>query len=223
MRSPIGIMGSRAVTFRNNTVVGDFPSLAFALRLYRIDPNQLNQNILYYNNIWSDPTGTAEDFSDAPPGDTASFAIDRNLYWNNGAAIPQDSNELVNYTDDAHRLIANPLLGSQAGLIVPRWNPGANHFADGSVSIREAFEKLVGLYGTPPSTSPIVNAADPAHAPGVTARQARCVPDLGAGIHPTLILHGAPRSHGLVQLTVSLPAPTARGALRTTVRRCRSH
>jgi hypothetical protein len=210
MRSPIGIMGSRDVTFRNNTVVGNFPSLAFALRLYRIDPNQLNQNILYYNNIWSDPTGTAEDFSDAPPGDTASFAIDRNLYWNNGAAIPQDSNELVNYTDDAHRLIANPLLGSQAGLIVPRWNPGANHFADGSVSIREAFEKLVGLYGTPPSTSPIVNAADPAHAPGDDILgQARSVPDLGAvEFIPTLILHGAPRSHGLdLHWTVSAALP----------------
>ncbi len=199
MRSPIGIMGSRAVTFRNNTVAGNFPSLAFALRLYRISPNQLNQNIFYYNNVWSDPTGTMEDFSDSPPADTASFAIDRNLYWNNGAAIPQDSSELANYTDDAHRLIANPLLGSQAGLIIPRWYTATNQFADGSASIREAFEKLVMLYGAPASTSPIVNAADPAHAPGDDIwGHARSTPDLGAvEFIPTLILHGTPRSHGL--------------------------
>jgi hypothetical protein len=210
MRSPIGIMGSRAVTFRNNTVVGNFPSNAFALRLYRIDPNQLNQDIFYYNNIWSDPTGTMEDFSDSPPADTASFAIDRNLYWNNGAAIPQDSSELINYTNDAQRLIANPLLGSQAGLIVPRWNQGTSHFADGSTTIREAFEKLVMLYGTPTSTSPNVNAADPGHAPNDDILgHPRSVPDLGAlEFIPTLILHGAPRSHGLdLNWTVSAILP----------------
>ncbi|CAG0927108.1 hypothetical protein TFLX_00356 [Thermoflexales bacterium] len=210
LRSPIGIMGSRAVTFRNNTVVGNFPSLAFALRLYRINPNQPNQDIFYYNNVWSDPTGTLEDFSDSPSGQTTSFAIERNLYWNNGAAIPQDSNELVNYTNDAQRLIANPLLGSQTGLIVPRWNPGTNHFADGSTSIRAAFEKLVALYGTPASTSPIVNAADPTHAPGDDILgHARTTPDLGAvEFVPTLILHGASRSHAIdLNWTISAALP----------------
>jgi hypothetical protein len=210
MRSPLGVMGSRAVMFRNNTVVGNFPSNAFALRLYRIDPNQLNQNIFYYNNIWSDPTGTMEDFSDSPPADTASFAIDRNLYWNNGAAIPQDAGELINYTNDARRLIANPLLGSHAGLIVPRWNPGTNQFADGSTSIRGTFERLVALYGTPASASPIVNAADPTHAPNDDILgHPRTSPDLGAvEFIPTLILHGAARSHAIdLNWTVSAVLP----------------
>jgi hypothetical protein len=210
MRSPIGIMGSREVTFRHNTVVGNFPSLAFALRLYRISPNQLNQNIFYYNNVWSDPTGTMEDFSDSPPGDTASFAIDRNLYWNNGAAIPNDPNELINYTNDVHRLIANPQLGSQAGLIVPRWNPGTNLFADGSNSIRAAFETLVKLYGTPPSTSPIVNAADPAHAPvDDILGTLRSLPDLGAvEFIPEVTLHGIAGDRALyLNWTVSVKLP----------------
>jgi hypothetical protein len=199
MRSPIGIMGSRDVTFRHNTVVGNFPSLAFALRLYRIEPNQLNQNIAFYNNVWSDPTGTLEDFSDSPQGDTASFVIDRNLYWNNGAAIPQDAGELINYTNDVQRLVANPQLGSQTGLIVPRWNQATNLFADGSTSIRAAFERLVNLYGAPAPASPIVNAADPAQSPAEDILgQPRSTPDLGAvEISPALTLFGAPRSHAI--------------------------
>jgi hypothetical protein len=129
--------------------------LAFALAALPHRSQSANQNILYYNNIWSDPPAPWKISPMRRRETPLASAIDRNLYWNNGAAIPQDSNELVNYTDDAHRLIANPLLGSQAGLIVPRWNPGANHFADGSVSIREAFEKLVGCtaHRLPPARS----------------------------------------------------------------------
>jgi hypothetical protein len=213
MRSPIGIMGSRAVTVRHNTLAGNFPSLAFALRLYRISPNQPNDNVVYYNNIWSDPTSTMEDFSDAPIGQTASFAIDRNLYWNNGAAIPQDANELINFTNDAHRLIANPVLGSQTGLIVPHWNASTQHFADNSTTIRAAFERLVSLYGTPASGSPVVDVADPAHAPADDILgHARSVPDIGAvEFIPSLILQGAPASQAIRlawNVSVTLP-PTS--------------
>jgi len=207
MRSPIGIMGSRNVTVRNNTIAGNFPSLAFALRLYRISPNQPNENVVYYNNIWSDPTGTMEDFSDAPIGQTTSFAIDRNLYWNNGAAIPQDAGELVNYTDDAHRLIGNPLLGSQAGMIAPHWSTSTQRFADNSTTIREAFERLVTLYGTPATGSPAVDAADPAHAPGDDLLgHPRNDPDIGAvEFIPSLILQGAPADRA-IRLTWSVSA-----------------
>jgi hypothetical protein len=210
MRSPVGIMGSKDITVRNNTIAGNLPSLAFALRLYKYGDNQSNQNIAYYNNIWSDPGGTMEDFSDSPPGDTASFALLRNLYWNNGAAIPQDAGELINYTNDAQRVTATPQLGSQAGLIVPRWNQAAGQFADGSATIRAAFERLVRLYGALPSNSPAVDAADPSHAPtDDILGQTRNWPDLGAfEFKPSLTLHGAPAHqtiHLSWQVDVSLP------------------
>jgi hypothetical protein len=165
MRSPIGIMGSRDVIVRNNTVVGDFPANAFALRLYQVGANQPNVNLRFYNNIWSDPTGTMGDFSDSAPGETSSFEIDRNLYWNGGQALPASAADLVNPDDDARRVVGDPRLGGQAGLILPHWAEAAGQFADGSASIRAAFERLVERYGTPAVGSPALGAADPARAP----------------------------------------------------------
>jgi hypothetical protein len=220
MRSPIGAMGVRDVTFRNNTIVGDLPSYAFAMRLYAYGENQPNQNMHFYNNIWSDPTGTmgagggsGNDFSDTPLGETTSFILDNNLYWNGGAEIPSDSGELVNYTDDAHRLVADPLLGGQAGLVLPRWNPGAGQFADGSATIPEVFERLVLLYGTPETDSPVIDAADPAQAPADDILgQARTDPDIGAvEIVPALTLQGTTGNqtiHLTWEVDTTLPSTT---------------
>ncbi len=217
MRSPIGVMGSRDVTFRHNTVVGNLPSYAFAMRLYRYGDNQPNQNIRFYNNIWSDPTGTmgaygstANDFSDTPPGQTTSFTLDRNLYWNGGAAIPYDSSELVNYTDDARRIVADPLLGSQAGLVIPRWNPTTGQFADGSTTIRQAFERLVTRYGAPAAGSPAIGAADPTQSPADDILgQPRSAPDIGAfEFQPSLQLRGAPANRAIfLRWTVNTTLP----------------
>ncbi|MFZ6028742.1 MAG: hypothetical protein ACOYYS_13585 [Chloroflexota bacterium] len=188
MRAPVSAQGTRDVTFRNNTIAGNLPSAAYALSLYEWDGSLINQNVSYYNNIWADPTGTMGteyeedyDFSMTPPGATQSAVLDNNLYWNGGQNIPVDANAALNYTDDAHRLVANPLLGSQAGLAVPRWLPGEGRFADGSASIREAFERLVTHYGTPGTGSQAIDAADPANAPtdDILGRT-RSAPDLGA-------------------------------------------
>jgi hypothetical protein len=173
MRAPFGVKGGKNIIFRHNTVVGDLPSLAYAMRLNSEGSNPPNQNIQFYNNIWSDPTGTMgaenpsrpNDFSDTPIGQTTSFQLRNNLYWNGGGSIPFDSGELINYSDDVHRLIENPLLPDPTNITLPRWNPDQVQFADGSLTIRQAFERLVITYGVPTGESPIIDAADPSFSP----------------------------------------------------------
>jgi hypothetical protein len=172
LRAPFGVKGCRDVRFRANTVVGDLPSYAFAMRLNTEGSNQPNDNIEFSNNVWSDPTGTmgahgggGNDFSDTPPSETLAWDLDRNLYFNGGAAIPEDSGELINYTDDPTRVVADPRLPGQAGLVLPRWVAATGTFADGSVTIAQARRRLIDLYGTPSENSPLIDAADPVTAP----------------------------------------------------------
>ncbi len=182
MRAPFGVKGGRDVTFRNNTVAGDLPSLAFAMRLNVEGSNPNNLNIAFFNNVYSDPTGSMEDFSDTPPGETDSFTLENNLYWNGGAAIPEDPSELINYTDDPAGLVADPLLGIQGSVVLPRWNSAAGQFADGSTSAAEAFRRLVDLYGTPSVASPVEDAAAPAEAPAddILGHPRGSAPDVGS-------------------------------------------
>jgi hypothetical protein len=87
------------------------------------------------------------------------------MYWNGSELIPEDTNELINYSDDAARVVADPLLGDQNYLVLPRWNSDANKFADDSITIRQAFEKLVLLYAKPLEGSSLVDAANPTNSP----------------------------------------------------------
>jgi hypothetical protein len=173
MRAPFGVKGGLNITFRNNTVAGDLPSYAFAMRLNTEGDNPPNDNILFYNNIWSDPNGTmgaksasdTNDFSDTPKEETLTYALNTNLYWNGGQSIPVDANEKINYLNDPAALVSDPLLKDQAGLMLPRWLPAENRFADGSTTIRQVFVNLVLHYGVPGEGSPAVDGADPTHAP----------------------------------------------------------
>lgn len=192
MRAAFGVKGGRDITLRHNTVVGDLPSLAFAMRLNREGANPANDNIRFYNNAWSDPTGTMgaenaarpNDFSDTPPADTLAFELVNNLYWNGGVAIPEDGAELINYTDDPAGIVAEPRLPTQGDIVPPRWDAAAERFADGSLTIRQAFERLVQDYGSPDPQSALIDAADGLFAPSEdilgNPRNLDAGPDIGA-------------------------------------------
>ncbi len=187
MRAAFGVKGGQGVVFVNNTVIGDLPALAFAFRINREGLNPVNQSISFRNNAWVDYTqtmgataaGGADDFSDGLPSEVSGLVLDNNLYWNGGDAIPAGDqvNPLV---DDAHRIVAHPLLQpSQAGLVLPRWNGSA--FASGARAIRQEFLRLAHAYGAPPAGSPLIDMADPAFAPAddLLGRPRRD-PDVGA-------------------------------------------
>ena len=204
MRAPFGVKGGKDITFRSNTIIGDLPALAYAMRLNTEGSNPPNENIQFHNNIWADPAGTMgaenptrpSDFSDTPPGETDSYVLDNNLYWNGGTAVPSDPAELINYTNDSSRIVADPLLNAQTGLILPRWLPAANQFADGSTTIQDAFGQLVTLYGTPASSSLAINAANVTQSPAEDILgNPRSLPDIGAvEFVPQLILFGSPNN-----------------------------
>jgi hypothetical protein len=189
MRANFGAKGAQGVLFRHNTVAGDLPSLAYAMRVNREGSNPVNQDLSFLNNIWSDPTGTmgaeqaggTNEFADGDPSEAANLRLDRNLYWNGGQPIPPG--DLVSpLVHDARRIVANPALPAQVAIVLPRWNGSA--FPSGSATIRQEFERLVGLYGALPGGSPAIDQADAGAAPADDIlgrpRTAGTGPDLGA-------------------------------------------
>jgi len=183
MRAPFGVRGAKCVVFRHNTVVGDFPSLAFALRMNATGAPP-NEEIAFYNNIWCDPTGTMVDFSDSPPAETTSWVLDNNVYWNGGNEFPVGNDDLLNVSDDVDAVIGDPLLPSPTGVVLPRWDPDAGQFTDGSTTACEAFARLATLHGALGSGSSAIDAAEavigPAHDILGQPRPAGSAPDAGA-------------------------------------------
>ncbi|AKS41589.1 hypothetical protein HNQ63_001089 [Wenzhouxiangella marina] len=187
MRSPLTIQGSRDVVFRNNTLHGDMPSRSFAGRLIAGPDNPRNQNLLFINNVYADPTGSmgseafaGVDLFDAPADQTDSATLDRNLYYNGGLAIPVDAGQFLDFNDDARAIVADPGLADPAALVPPVWD--GTDFADGSNSIRGVFVRLVERFATPADGSPLIDAADPAASPteDILGSPRDAAPDLGA-------------------------------------------
>ncbi len=200
IRASFGVKGCRDIIFRHNTVVGDLPAKAYVMRLNAEGENPPNENIRFYNNIWADPMGTMgaenpsrpNDFSDTPIGETLSFVLDNNLYWNGPNPIPSNAGELVNYTDDVNRLVADPGLPDQTGVVLPRWDPNADTFLSGNATIRQEFERLVNSYSVLPAGSPAIDVADPTQSPAddILGQPRGASPDLGAFEVQTCILEG---------------------------------
>ncbi len=168
--------------FRNNTIVGNLPALEYGLRLIAEGSNPELVNIRFYNNVWSDQSGTMNRFSRAAPEDVRSFVLDHNLYWNAGNSIPADDVQAVNYTDDGNRLVADPRLPDPKGVVPPQWNPISSIFRDGSTTVCAVFEKLVRTYGVYASGSPLANAGLTAEAPvdDILGVRRRGTADIGA-------------------------------------------
>lgn len=184
----IALAGVKNVYITNNTIVGDMPARAYALRIESKGENPLNENIFFYNNIWSDPTGTMgagpsnseNEFSDGHPEDNINLLVDNNLYWNGDEPIPPG--EVVSpLLDDAGRILADPLLNTdQSEVVLPRWTGAA--FLSGNLTIREEFVRLVMLYGQIPAGSPAVDQANAEFAPAddILGHIRSSMPDLGA-------------------------------------------
>ena len=182
IRAAFGCYGVRDIVFRNNTVVGDFPSNAFAIRMITVNENMTNQNISYHNNIWSDPTGTMEDFSDTTPGQTDPWVLANNVYFNAGNSIPEDAGEEVNPSDDGAAIIGDPALGDPAAATIPTWDAVVGAFTDGSTTICAVHQRMVEMYGTPAAGSAAFDLADTAHAPidDILGNTRAATPDIGA-------------------------------------------
>jgi hypothetical protein len=193
MDAAFGVSGGKDIYYVNNTVVGDLPSGSFAFRFNLKGKNPQNENIFFYNNIWSDPTGTMGAgplssgiasaltmFSDGIPSETKNLVLDNNLYWNGGDPIPA-GNLVSPLDDDAHRIVADPqIIGSQGKITLPRWNGSA--FLSGNKTIREEFIRLVEHYGKIQEGSPAIGKANPEFSPedDILGRKRSNPPDLGA-------------------------------------------
>ena len=165
MRAPLMVKGAKDINFYNNTITGDLPSNAYTIRVTKERQNLKPTNINLYNNIWSDHTGTMgqgefevnADFSDTLIYNLNQFTLNNNLYWNGGKEIPSSIFDKINYQNDPNMRIINPLFNGYETLKVPTWDINKKAFTDGSLSVREAFKKLVYFYAIPEQSKLIIN------------------------------------------------------------------
>ncbi len=182
IRAPFGVKGSRDITFRANTVVGDLPGNAFAMRLNREGSNPTVQNIRFFNNLWADPAGTMNDFSDVLSADVSGIQLRRNGYWNAGNAIPQDPGDAVNSANDPEPRLGDPRLPSLTDIVTPHWLSAQSQFNGGFARIAEVFQHYALTYGQPAAGGAGIDQADPTQMPpdDLLGRARGAAPDLGA-------------------------------------------
>ena len=183
MRAPLGVKGARDIIFRNNTITGDLPARAYAMRLNREGRNPTNQNLLIVNNVWSDPTGTMGNFSDGQPEESALLKLNNNAYWNGGKAVPETrilQSSVLQPSMDKQNIQNDPKLPWPKEVTLPHWNERS--FWSGTTSFRQEFERLVKQFGVPAAGSSLVGRAEPGMAPAedILGRKRSGRPDIGA-------------------------------------------
>jgi len=182
IRAPFGTKGVHNVVFRHNTISGDMPGGAFAWRTNVEGENQPNDNIQLYNNVFSDPTGTMNNFATAPAGETAAFSLVHNLYWNGGQPLPGGGEDMVQISADPAPIEGDPLLNPPVNVPLPVWDAAAHLFGGGAPDIAAAFRQLVLAYGVPQAGSAAIDRADPAQSGGedILGQPRTSAPDVGA-------------------------------------------
>lgn len=190
--APFQFKGTRGVTVRANTVVGDMPATAYGFLIGTTGTNPTVEDVFIHDNVFADPTGTMGPVFLGTFGsvDLSTIQLDRNLYWNGGNALPASGALLP--ADDAHAVVADPDLPvDQAAIVLPKWDTSNRRFVSGSTSIRAEFERLVETYGALAAGSAAIGAADPALAPteDILGRIRDASPDLGAYefVNPTSV------------------------------------
>jgi hypothetical protein len=182
LAAPLGVLGARAVSARANTIVGNLPSLAFVAEMDRRGNGTGNEDISFYNNLWSDPTGTMSGLSVGDPAANALVVSANNLYWNGGRAIPEGSG-VLSVNADPSALVDDPQLPATAGVVPPRWDAIRRQFSGGHETFREAFTALA-LYALTAEDSPAIDHADAEHMPLIDLLgRPRGSPDIGALEH----------------------------------------
>jgi uncharacterized membrane protein YgcG len=167
-------------------VVGDLPSGSFGFRIGTEGSNPTMTDITMRNSIYCDPTGTMTNRLVNVYGDVtlSTLALENNLYWNDGAALPTNGD--LTPADDPAAIDADPLLPEdQSSVTLPTWDDQNHQFASGSTTIRDEFLRLVETYGAIADSSPAIGSADPSDMPNDDIRGlARDgSPDIGAYEH----------------------------------------
>ncbi|HUI92421.1 MAG TPA: choice-of-anchor Q domain-containing protein [Chitinivibrionales bacterium] len=183
LAAPIQLKGCKNITVRANTIVGDLPGGSFGFRIGTEGTNPRASGFYIYNNIWCDPTGTMTNRFVNTYGDvdTSSITLSNNLFWNKGDPLPSTGSPLP--AADARIIVADPLLDTnQSGIVLPVWDETNGMFTSGSTTIRQEFERLVNTYGSIPSGSPAIGAADAANMPvdDILGNPRDTKPDIGA-------------------------------------------
>jgi hypothetical protein len=160
-----------------NTVAGDIPGSAFGLTAVRYN-NMASTDLDIEGNIFTDPTGTMDDFGDAQDGDVAVRFL-RNLIWNGGNPLPApDADDLFEPdSDDGPR--GDPQIANRVYTPVT-WNTSTKRFSDGSPTICDAFAAVAKLGAIPPTSA----------AAGIDPSQ-RAIPDLLGFTRPAMASFGA--------------------------------